>query len=68
MNKNIIIITIGNVIKVGLFVLLAIHFGLWWISLLSMLFLTDYKFIPIRKEDKNEKKSELVYQEETRDT
>lgn len=58
MNKHIIIITIGNVIKVGLFVLLAIHFKLWWISLFSLLFLADYKLSVTRRSDKDDEKKD----------
>ena len=58
MNKNIIIVTIGNVIKVGLFVLLAIHFDLWWLSLFSLLFLADYKFTSMKESSKDDEKRE----------
>ena len=64
MNKNIIIVTIGNVIKVGLFILLAIHFELWWVSLFSLLFLTEYKFTKANQSDENDTENDAEAQEE----
>ena len=58
MNKNIIIVTIGNVIKVGLFILLAIHFELWWVSLFSLLFLAEYKSTKANQSDENDTENE----------
>ena len=41
--KQQIAIMTNNTIRIGLFVVLAIAFGKWWISLLSILFLLGTK-------------------------
>ena len=57
-NKNVLIVCIENILTIGLFVFLAIHFKHWWIVLFSLLFMTyvEHKEIKEKDNDDGEKK------------